>query len=153
MFAKRFSIFASASALLSSAAFCPTDAHAQSADGPFANASELQDYWAAQYGGHGMNIVLDDQTVYSRFGFGPYFYAAYFTCPGEGLIRRNCPTEGPFANVDAVIGYWSQVPGAHAMAIYVNGQLVYSRYGFGPAFYKAYSHCANRSGLMTDCSL
>jgi hypothetical protein len=154
MFAKRISLAASTCALLAFVALCPTDVLAQSPeDGPFSSAAELQSYWAAQHGGHGMQIVLDGTPVYSRFGFGPYLYAAYFTCPGEGLIRRNCPTEGPFANIDGVIGYWSQVPGAHAMAIYVSGQLVYSRYGFGPAFYKAYTSCNNRPGLLTNCAL
>jgi len=132
--------------------FAPVSASAQSsADGPFESAADLYEYWDAQYSSHGMHIVLEGQTVYSRFGFGPYLYVAYFNCP-DGLIRQNCPPAGPFRNVEGIVGYWSQFAPSHAAAVYVDGQLVYSRYGFGPAVGAAYVSCPSRGALMTQCS-
>lgn len=127
-------------------------ARAQSgADGPFESSADLHDYWDAQFGGHGMHIELEGQTIYSRYGFGPYFYASYFQCP-DGLIRRDCPLFGPFRNTDTVIAFWSQFAPSQAAAVYVEGQLLYSRYGFGPAVGAAYVYCPSRGALMSQCS-
>ena len=132
--------------------FAPGAARAQSnADGPFASSADLHDYWDAQFGDQGMHIELEGQTVYSRYGFGPYFFASYFQC-SDGLIRRDCPPFGPFRNTDAVIGFWSQFAPTQAAAVYVEGQLVYSRYGFGPAVGAAYVYCPGRGALMSQCS-
>jgi hypothetical protein len=130
-------------------------AHAQSAaDGPFADTQALVGYWSAQYPSQSMNILLDGRLVYSRpYGFGPPYNGVYFTCPGESLIRRNCPTEGPFRNSIAIVNYWSQNYPAQSATIYVNGQLVYQNVGFGPPIGRSYVSCPSRGGLMTNCAL
>lgn len=66
-------------------------ARAQSgADGPFESSADLYDYWDAQFGGHGMHIELEGQTIYSRYGFGPAVGAAYVYCPSRGALMSQC---------------------------------------------------------------
>lgn len=140
-----------ASALLSS-----PDAQAQQIpEGPFQSEAHLVaqwrlfDPWGAGY------AYLDGRLVFQRMGFGPAASGRYFTCPQDTQIRLNCPAEGPFQTTQAIIDYWRGADPWGAMYLYLNGQLIYSQFGFGPANVQQYTTCTSRpgGGFMTNCNL
>lgn len=131
--------------------------HAQAApEGPFQNVDEVIAAWTQYVPFLSATVAVDGQTVYKRSGGGPARGGWYYTCPSDGLIRMNCPTEGPFQNTNTIIDYWSQTStGGAALYIFVDGSLVYQRFGFGPGTGKSYVFCPKRpgGGYMTNCSL
>lgn len=61
--------------------------------------------------------------------------------------------DGPFANTDALVTYWStRSTGGATTQIYVNGSKVYQRSGFGGAFVKQYFNCHDGSGIKAVCN-
>lgn len=125
-------------------------------EGPFQNVAEVIATWTQFVPFVAATVHVDGSLVYQRPGGGPAAGAWYFTCPGDGLIRLNCPTEGPFQNTNAIINYWTNTStGGAALYVYVDGSLVYYRMGFGPALGKNYVYCPKRAGggYMTNCKL
>lgn len=124
--------------------------------GPFQSKTQLISAWQ-NFDPYGAAFVtLDGRQVFQREGFGPAASGTYFTCPGGSTIRLNCPQNGPFKDVNAIVSYWSPWAASTVSAtfIYVNNQLVYQfSDGFGPAMVKYYVYCSNRGGYMTNCSL
>lgn len=124
--------------------------------GPFQNQSALIAMWQQFDPSGAAYVYLDGQLVFQRGGFGPAASGRYFTCPGGSVIRTSCPQNGPFSDVNAIVGYWSPWAASTVSAtyIYVDNQLVYQfPDGFGPAMLKHYVYCPNRGGYMTNCSL
>jgi hypothetical protein len=136
----------------------PYQANAQVPAGPFQNQSELVAAWQQLYDTYRVasHATLDGVSVFRKSGFGPALNGRYYVCPNDYLIRQSCPQDGPFSWVSDITAYWSQ-PGTSmgaATFIYVEGQLVYQRGGFGPALVKHYVYCSNRGGVyMTNCWL
>lgn len=124
-------------------------------EGPFANVQSLVQTWQ-QFDPWGAGYAYVDGTlVFQRSGFGPAASGWYFVCPQDALIRLNCPAEGPFRSGQAIIDYWRDTDPWGAMSLYLNGQLIYSQFGFGPANVQYYTTCSNRpgGGFMTNCNL
>jgi hypothetical protein len=123
--------------------------------GPFQDVPSLVQAWQ-QFDPAGAGYVYVNGTlVFSRFGFGPAASGRYFICPQDSLIKLNCPAQGPFQNSQAIINYWRQADPWGATYLYLNGQLIEYRMGFGPANVQFYVTCNNRpgGGLMTNCNL
>lgn len=135
----------------------PGRSHAQSVpEGPFQNIAEVIATWTQVAPFLSATVAVDGQIVFARAGGGPATGGWYFTCPGDGLIRMNCPIEEPFQSATRIVDYWSQTStqGA-ALYVFVDGSLVYYRMGFGPGISKNYVYCPKRAGggYMTNCAL
>jgi hypothetical protein len=132
--------------------------HAQQIpQGPFQNVSAVIAAWTQFSAPIASYAYVDGQLVYQRSGFGPAAVGRYFTCPSDNVIRMNCPQEGPFQSVNAIVSYWSSwnVTYPRSTTITVDGSQVYYFAGFGPGFGLNYRYCANRpgGGYMTNCAL
>ena len=131
--------------------------HAQAIpEGPFQNVAEVVATWTQFAPFVSATVAVDGQIVFTRSGGAPAAGGWYFTCPSDGLIRLNCPTEGPFQSTSAIIAYWSQTSTNGAtLYVFVDGSLVYYRFGFGPGLSKNYVYCPKRAGggYMTNCKL
>ncbi len=124
-------------------------------EGPFQSVQSLVQTWQ-QFDPAGAGYAYVDGTlVFQRYGFGPAAVGYYYVCPQDALIKLNCPAEGPFRSAQAIIDYWRQADPWGATYLYLNGQLIEQRMGFGPANTQYYVTCNNRpgGGFMTNCNL
>jgi hypothetical protein len=130
--------------------------HAQQIpEGPFQSINDLIVTWDQFAPYVAAYVFVDGQLVYQRRGFGPAASKRYFICPQDATISVNCPSEGPFQSASAIISYWRQVAPQVATSLYLDGVLIESRGGFGPALARYYITCHKRAGggLMTNCKL
>lgn len=147
--------FIATAVLLAASTFGASAQAQQIPQGPFTGVPDLVQTWQ-QFDPWGAGFAYVDGTlVFQRMGFGPAASGRYFICPQDAMIRMNCPAEGPFQTSQAIIDYWRQADPWGATYLYLNGQLIEQRFGFGPANVKFYVTCSNRpgGGFMTNCSL
>lgn len=59
--------------------------------------------------------------------------------------------QGPFDSVNALVNTWNQFAPSQAASVYVDGSLVYRRYGFGPAAGASYFVCPQDAMIRMNC--
>ena len=83
-------------------------AHAQSANGPFDDASDMTDYWTGvNNDGSAMQLFVNGSKVYDVSGFGPAYIEQYFVCQSDGKLRQVC---------EAVATGWNFFDGYEALS-------------------------------------
>jgi hypothetical protein len=117
--------------------------------GPFANSQALVQAWQAFVPYNSNTLWLDGQLIFSAMGFGPPASGRYVTCSDSLIYRDVCPSvqqtshgpTGPFADIATLTQAWQVFVPYHTNWLYLDGQLIHSGIGFGPAAYGNYVTC------------